>query len=232
MHAIEITFHVRLDERIYQGRDCAFVLAIFRQHYAGQRQRAVGMLLCEYLRNSPLVGGIGIGVHEADADRTHTVAAEEMRSRPRARFVQRPDLLTAKVQPPSDFSHQMERHNALRLHPEIGVAVAFGHRLTGDLQEMAEARGDNEAKPADWTLQQRVCGDGGAVGEARDLGRRLSRRLEDLAHAANEADGRIGWRARNLGDAHGARAAVDADDVGEGAAGIDADAQTRLVRRR
>ena len=91
------------------------------------------MLLCEYLRNSLLVGGIGIGVHEADADRTHTVAAEEMRSRPRARFVQRPDLLTAKVQPPSDFSHQMERHNALRLHPEIGVAVAFGHRLTGDL---------------------------------------------------------------------------------------------------
>ena len=71
-----------------------------------------------------------------------------------------------------------------------------------------------------------------AVGEAGDLGHRLSRRLEDLAHAANEADGRIGWRARNLGDAHGARAAVDANDVGEGAAGIDADAQTRLVRRR
>ena len=30
VHAIEITFHVRLDERIHQGRDCAFVLAIFR----------------------------------------------------------------------------------------------------------------------------------------------------------------------------------------------------------
>src|SRR5215470_13073711 len=139
---------------------------------------------------------------------------------------------TAEVQPSADFADEMERHDALRLHPEVRIAVTFRHGLTRDLQEMAEACGDDEAESADWTLQQRVCGNGCAVGEAGDLGRRLVDCVEDLAHAANEADSRIGGRARNLRDAHGARGTVDANDVGEGAAGIDANAQTRLVGRR
>src|SRR5262249_60252999 len=114
------------------------------------------------------------------------------RSRTRARFVQRPDLLTAEVQPSADFADEMERHDALRFHPEVRIAVTFRHGLTRDLQEMAEACGDDEAEPADWTLQQRVCGNGCAVGEAGDLGRRLVDCVEDLADAANEADSRIG----------------------------------------
>src|SRR5262249_13062418 len=91
----------------------------------------------------------------------------------RARFVQRPDLLTAEVQPSADFADEMERHDALRFHPEVRIAVTFRHGLTRDLQEMAEACSDDEAESADWTLQQRVCGNGCAVGEAGDLGRRL-----------------------------------------------------------
>jgi hypothetical protein len=48
---------------------------------------------------------------------------------------------------------------------------------------------------------------------------------EDRLDAAHEADGRIGRRARDLGHPHGSRRAVDAHDIGEGTAGINADPQ-------
>src|SRR5262249_36679169 len=139
--------------------------------------------------------------------------------------------LDTKSTRPADLAHEMERHDALRLHPEIGIAVAHWYRLAGDLKEMAETRGDDQSEPADRALQKRIGGDRRAVGKAGDIGRRTAGRLEDRAHAAHEADRWIGRRARNLGDAHGARAAIDRNDIGEGAAGIDADPQTRLLDR-
>ena len=232
VHAIEIAFHVRLDEGVDQGRDRALVLAIFGQHRAGERQRAVGIVLREDVRDTALVGGIGIGMDEADADRADALPAEELRGGVHTRLVQRANFLAAEIQAPADLAHEMERHDALRLHPEIGIAVAHGYRLAGNLQEMAEARGDDQSEPADRALQQRIGGDRRAVGKAGDVVRRGAGRVEDRAHAAHEADGRISWRARNLGDAHGARAAIDRNDIGEGAAGIDADPQARLMGRR
>ena len=95
---------------------------------------------------------------------------------------------------------------------------------------MAEARGDDQSEPADRALQKRIGGDRRAVGKAGDLVRRGAGR-QDRTHAAYEADRWIGRRARDLGDAHGARAAIDRNDIGEGAAGIDADPQTRLLDR-
>ncbi len=96
---------------------------------------------------------------------------------------------------------------------------------------MAEAGGDDQSEAADLALQERIGGDRRAVGEAGDLVRRGADFVEDRAHAAYEADRWISRRAHNLGDAHGARAAIDRNDIGEGAAGIDADPQTRLLDR-
>jgi len=231
VHAIEIALHVRLDEGVDQGRDRALVLAVFRQHRAGERQRAVGIVLRENVRDAALVGGIGIGVNEADADGADTLVAEEMRGGAHARLVQRANFLAAKIQAPADLAHGMERHDALGLHPEIGIAVAHGYRLAGNFQEMAEAGGDDQSEPADRALQKRVGGDRRAVGKPGDVVRRGADLAEDRGDAAHEADRGIGRRARNLGDAHGARAAMDGHDIGEGAAGIDADPQTRLLDR-
>ena len=175
------------------------------------------------------MGGIGVGVDEADADRADTLAAEEMRGGVRARLVQEANFLAAKIQAPTDFAHEMKRHDALRFHPEIGIAVAHGHRLARNLEEMAEAGGDDQSKPTDRALQKRVGGDGRAVGEPDDVVWRAAGLVEDRGDAAHEPDGGISRRARDLGDAHCARAAMDGNDIGEGAAGIDADAQTRLL---
>src|SRR5262249_32185648 len=96
-----------------------------------------------------------------------------------ARLVQRADFLAAKIQASADLAREMERHDALGLHPEIGIAVACGYRLAGNLEEMVEAGGDDQSEPTDRALQKRVGGDRRAVGKAGDVVRRAAGRLED-----------------------------------------------------
>ena len=89
----------------------------------------------------------------------------------------------------------------LGLHPEIGIAVAFGHRLAGDLQDVPEARGDDQAERVDLALQQRVGRDRRAVRDAGDAVRRRADLLAgSRARRAPEPMRRIGRRARHLGD--------------------------------
>ena len=63
-----------------------------------------------------------------------------------AGLVERPQLLAEEIEPAADLADITQRHDALRLHPEIGVAIALRHRLAGDFQDMAEALGDDQAR--------------------------------------------------------------------------------------
>src|SRR5262249_37963845 len=72
----------------------------------------------------------------------------------------------------------------------------------------------------------------GPMRQHRDIVRRSAGLLENGFDPANETDRRIGRRACDFGDVHEARAALHRHDIGEGTAGIDADAQPRLSRRR
>ncbi len=44
-----------------------------------------------------------------------------------------------EVEPAADRAHQVARHDPRRLDPEVGVAVAVGHRLPGDLEHRARS---------------------------------------------------------------------------------------------
>ncbi len=169
VHAIEVAHHVRLDEGIDQGRHRPLVFPVFRQHRAGERERALRIFLREDLADAPLVRGIGIGMHQAHAHGTDAVAAEGLRGATHARLVERPQLLAAEVQAAADLAHIAQRHDALGLHPEIRIAVAFRHRLPRDLQDVPEALRHDQPQRADLPLQQRVGGDRRAVGETRDV---------------------------------------------------------------
>jgi hypothetical protein len=54
--------------------------------------------------------------------------------------------------------------DARRLHPEVAVAVAVGHALAGDLEQVLEPLGGDEADAADVAREQLVGGHGRAVG--------------------------------------------------------------------
>ena len=127
-------------------------------------------------------------MHQADADGADALRAEELRGRAHALLVERAQLLPAEIEPAADLADELQRHDAVGLHPEIGIAVALRHRLAGDLEDVAEARGDDQAERIDLALQQRVGGDRGAVGKADDC--RWSRRLPAKDLVRRRAPGR------------------------------------------
>ena len=114
--------------------------------------------------------------------------AEELRRGAHACLVERAQLFAEKVQPAAGLAHIAQRHNALGLHPEIRVAVALGHRLPRDLENVPEAFGDDQSEAFDLALQQRVGGDGRAVSEhcqVADAGAPLGKDGLDAAHQRN-----------------------------------------------
>ena len=182
---------------------------------------------------------IGVSVHQAYADRADAGLAKIARRFAHARFVERPQLGAEKIEAAADLADMAKRHDALRLHPEIRIAVAFGHRLAGDLENVAEAFRDDEPEAADLALKERIGRDRGAVRQHAEIVDARAGLAENGMHAAHQRDRGIGRRRGNLGDAHRAGGVVDADDVGEGAAGVDADPQSsrlaahaRPLRRR
>ena len=185
-----------------------------------------GIFLAHDLGDAALVRRIGVGVQEDKCrPRVMPACAEELRGGAHAFLVERPQLLAEKIQPAADLADIAQRHDALRLHPEIGIAVALRHRLPGDLENVAEAVGDDQAEAGDLALQQRVGRDRRAVrehGKIVDAGAPFAENGMDAAHQRN---GRICRRRRHLGHPHRAGSIIDTDDVGKGAAGIDADPQ-------
>ena len=82
---------------------------------------------------------------------------------------------------------------------------------------------------ADLALQQSIGGDRRTVRETQHVARSRAGRVQDGVDAAHQADGGIGWCRGDLGDAHGAGLGIDRNDIGEGAAGVDADAEARFA---
>ena len=186
------------------------------------------------LAHSQLVVGVGVGVQEADADRGDALVAEPPR-RPRRRpLVEGAHLLAAEVESAPDGFDPVGGHDARRLDPEVGVAVAVGHALPGDLQDELVALGGDEAELADLALEQLVGGDGGAVATALTSSPRRAQQLEDLATPAMKPSAGLPGVEGVLVVDDLARVLVERDDVGERAAGVDADADvaSRGIRGR
>jgi hypothetical protein len=105
---------------------------------------------------------------------------------------------------------------------------------------VAEALGGDETRPREPLLEQRVGGHRGAVADADDGGpglrhrrgrRGLTNQPHDLADSVEHADRGVVWRRRCLGGEDLAGGLVDGHDVGERAAGIDADPKAANPRR-
>ena len=188
MHALEIALHVRLDESIDQGSDRALVFAVFRQH---RRRRATARSPDIPRRRSRRRGARARDWHRNASGRCRWRARRCWRkNRAAARTLcssSGRNSCPRKFSRPPTSRTRCERHDAFGLHPEIGIAVTFGHRLARDLQDVAKACGDDQPEPADLALQQRVGGNRRAVRQADDAvgggaGRcqnRHSRRAQD-----------------------------------------------------
>src|SRR5206468_13098464 len=104
------------------------------------------------------------------------------------------------------------------------------HAQTPDLEDVAEALGGNEPRPGAAQLEQRVGGDGGAVKHLDHVATAETCLVEDLAEPVDDGAGVVLHAGRHLLDVQ-ASVGVEEDDVGEGAADIDRDAEPAHASR-
>jgi hypothetical protein len=162
-------------------------------------------------------------MEQTNANRNDALVAKESRCVAHRLFIERPQFLSKKIQPATHFAYVAQWYDALRLHPEIRISVALRHSLSGDLENMAKALGDDQAKAGDLALQERVGRDGRAVRKAGKIVKRCV--TENRFDAVHQSDRRVRGRARNLCYAHRAGRGIHAHDVGKSTTGVDADAQ-------
>ncbi len=213
-----------LDRGVHQRGDRALVPPVLPQHVRADRHHGLRVLAPQDLPHPVLVRRVGVGVQEAHADRVDAAVAEPPGDPDRLLGVERADLLAPVVQPLFDGLHQVDGHDAGRLDPEVRIAVPVWHALPGDLQHELVPLGGDEAQPAHLTGEELVGGDRGAVADRLHARSGPAELVEDLAHTSQEALGRVGRGGRCLGGHQPAGLLVEGDHVGEGAAGVDTDA--------
>ena len=160
---------VRLDRGVDEGGHRPLVLAVLAQHLGADRHHGLGVLAPQDLAHRELVLVVGVRVQEAHADRRDAALAEPAGGGHGVRLVEGADLVALEVHPAADGPHVVGGDDARRLDPEVGVAVAVGHRLAGDLEHELVALGRDEAEPLDLALEQLVRRDGRAVADGGDV---------------------------------------------------------------
>ena len=121
---------------------------------------------------------------------------------------------------------QRARHELLRRRHAQIVAVVL--QALAHLDDVAMAFGGEQADLGALVFEQRVGGDGGAVHDAfglrKKLGGRQVQELGEMIQAGHHADRRIFGRGGDLRQ-RGVAGVIHCDEVGEGAADVDADLQ-------
>ena len=163
---------------------------------------------------------VRVRVQEADRDRLDPLVEQAPDRAFGVRRSKRPLHPAGGVEPFVDGDPQVTRHEHRRLLP--GHVVEPWHAQRADLQDVAEALGRDQAGPGPLTLENGIRGYGRAVTDLRDLGRSEPAGPQNLAEAGHDRARIVVDRGRDL---LGVQRAVGAqyDDIGEGAADIDAD---------
>ena len=211
---------------IHHGGAEALVLLDLREHVGGERHVGVGQQPREELSRLPLVAGIAVGVQVADRDRADSRGAQPADRRLRRGLRERRLHAAVEAHPlghvePSRARHQRDG----RRHAQV-VAVVL--EALAHLDHVAVARGGQHADLRALALEQGVGGDGGAVHDEPGVGQQPARSVPssrgEQGEAVHHADGRVGGGGGGLGEAHAPRV-VHPDQIGEGPADVDADAQ-------
>ena len=178
-----------------------------------------------------LVGRVGVGVEEADAEAADAVLDQLADRGKRCRLVDRLDLAAVEAEPPGNLANEMKRHQPLRLHPEERVAVTVRHRLARDLDHVAEAARHQKAEPGELVLEDGIGGDGRAVQEHAHVFRRPLEDGENLFDAVEQSEAGVGRCRRRLHRGHLAGRLVDGDHIRERSASVDGDPEPHFDRR-
>ena len=138
-----------------------------REDFGGGGDSGVGKLLAQDLRHALLVGGVGMGVDEADRHGLNFLAAQDAGDAASFCLIERGDLCAVEVDAFFDLVAVAAADIGFR-NVVVGIPQLVLRTIT-NLQDIAEAlRGDERCR-REAALDQRVGGHRGAVGENVDL---------------------------------------------------------------
>ncbi len=199
----EVGAEQRRQRGVEHGGGGALVLAEGAHQVAGERHVDAGQPLGQQRAEQQLVRGVGVGVKQRHGHRLRLGLAQRGRRASRARpghrapAAGRPALMRSARGEAQLARHQRRGGGARR-------ARTGGRGLAGELDHVGEARRGDQRGARHRSLQQRVGGDGHAVGEALDLLRRGAGAREHQLDRREHAARLLGGRGGDLGGVDGA----------------------------
>ena len=193
LEARQVAAGARPHEGVHAGGGEALELPELREDVGARRDEHAGHLLGNDGCRAALVLGIEVREEEADGDRLDARRAQFARSPAHALLVERHQHLAGGRN--DALAHH---HPVAALHEGLGLPRNVLHHrvvlralVAADMHDVAEAfRRDHPGHRATM-LQHRVGGDGGAVIDGVDLGRRHAVGATDLTDTADQRDARI-----------------------------------------
>jgi hypothetical protein len=225
LEPVEIAPHQRLHIGVGAGRAGALELADLGRDLARQGQRQVRVRAAHNPGGTPFMRGIPVGVHERDRDRLDAVALDHLaRNRGNRLLVEGHEKLALEIHPLADLAPPVARHQGRGRFEEQVVEVVAG--LAADLDHVAKSLGGDQADGRAGALDHRVGHQRGAVHDAVQLGSRNIRLAQDARDAGDDCLARIVRRREQLAGMDEIAARIVQHEIGEGAADIDADADS------
>lgn len=214
------------DVGVEAGSREALELAVERQHLAGEREIGVGTFLPQDPLDALLVGGVEVGMQQADGDGVDPGLGERPRPLAHLVLVERHDDLALRRgdalldrEPVAAPDQRARLPRQLLLQREVVRLL-----VARDVQDVAEALGRDEAHLGALVLQRDVGRDRGAVEQQVDRLQADARLAAERIHAGHHRARRVVRRGRHLVHGDRARRLVDQYQVREGTADIHSDA--------
>ncbi|MNE04011.1 hypothetical protein D3C80_965320 [compost metagenome] len=225
--ACHVTRHHRAQVGVDHGGGGTGVFAYLREHFNACADEHPGQRRPYQLGGPLLVAGVAHRPEEGDGHRLHAFGTQVIDGLVYRAFVQRGVFAAITEDPAADGAAQVTRGKHVRRRVVGVIAVALFLVAEADLQAVFVALGAQQADLDPGALDQGVEGDRGAVDAQVAVGDQLGRAapggVGDLRQAGANGQGAILGRGRGLEQLHAA-VAVGQDEIGEGAAGIDAQA--------
>ena len=213
--ASQIIAHARPHIGVQRRRRGALIFAKFAQNFVARGDEGVWAEPPQRLAGHDLMRRVGVGMQEADGDGLDAEAVEMMRQPFERRHVEGDEHLARGVHPLVRLEGEVARHQrarAMEIEVEGVRPVAAAERV-----DVAKALRGDERGGGPAAFQHGVDRNGRAVQQF--VHRRHIAAGE--AQRGGGPDGRIGRDGQRLGGDDGA--VLEADEVREGAADIDAD---------
>ena len=209
---------------VEQRRRHARPFANARQHFAGERDVGLRKVRADQRPRALLVRGVHVGVQVADRDRDDARLLQFRGGVANRLLVERFEFGACVIDAARDLARETLRGDRDRLLVEVVERIAVA-RLRLHFLDGAKAAIDQQADLCAAQFEQRVGGDGGAVGEEFDGGK-VDAARGVLGDAVQHPDRRVRRRRRHLLDRDRAVGRIEQDKVGVGAADVDTQSVT------